>query len=198
MSFNESIKKDFSTFTLALIPVAIVLNIVVGQITDTLALPVFLDSIGTMLVAILAGPWAGLATGLLTNLIWGLISSPVAAAFAPVAGVIGLAAGLCARYGLFSTWWKAIISGILIGVAASIVAVPIRVYMFGGITGSGADFITAYLLATGRDLFGSVIITVLSTNIPDKVVTALVTWSIIKALPKRFMARFSRTEAGIV
>ncbi len=197
MSFSQQLKKDFSTITLALIPAAIVLNIVIGQITDTLALPIFLDSIGTMLVAILAGPWAGLVTGLLTNLIWGLISSPVAAAFAPVAGVIGLVTGLCARYGLFGNWWKVIISGVLIGVAASLVAVPIRGYMFGGVTGSGADFVTAYLLATGRDLFGSVLITVLSTNVPDKVVTALVAWGVIRALPQRFTTRFSRAEAVV-
>lgn len=167
------------------------------QITSVLKLPIFLDSIGTILVGILAGPWAGLATGLLTNIIWGLISSPVAAAFAPVAGVIGLVAGLCARYSLFSSWWKTIISGVLIGIAASITAVPIRVYMFGGITGSGADFITAYLLTTGRDLFGSVIITVLSSNVPDKVVTALVSWVIVKALPQRFVVRFPHAETAI-
>ncbi|HMR67898.1 MAG TPA: ECF transporter S component [Anaerolineae bacterium] len=194
MSFSEKLKRDFSTITLVLIPVAIVINIVVGQMVGTLNLPVFLDSIGTVLVAILAGPWAGALTGLLTNLIWGLISSPVAAAFAPVALMIGLVAGLCAQAGLFNTWWRVIISGVLIGVAASITAVPIRVYMFGGITGSGADFITAYLLATGRDLFGSVIITVLSTNVPDKVVTALVAWGLIKGLPQRFATRFPQTS----
>ena len=48
-----------------------------------LKLPVFLDSIGTLLVALLAGPLAAMTTGLVTNLIWGLITSPVAAAFAP-------------------------------------------------------------------------------------------------------------------
>ncbi|MFN3331253.1 MAG: ECF transporter S component [Caldilinea sp.] len=195
MSFSEQLRKDFGTITLALIPVAIVVNLVVGQIVSALNLPLFLDSIGTVLVGILAGPWAGLVTGLLTNLIWGLISSPVAAAFAPVAGVIGLVAGVCARYGLFRNWWQAAISGVLIGVAASFTAVPIRVFMFGGITGSGADFITAYLLATGSSLFGSVIITVLSTNVPDKVVTALVAWAIARALPQRFLARFPRAEA---
>lgn len=194
MSSGSRLKNDFNTITLALIPVAIVLNIVVGQIASALKLPIFLDSIGTVLVGILAGPWAGMATGLLTNIIWGMITSPVAAAFAPVAGVIGLVAGLCSRFGLFSHWWKALLSGLLIACAASITAVPIRVYMFGGVTGSGADFITAYLLATGRDLFGSVIITVLGSNIPDKVVTALLSWAIIKALPLRFVDRFSRSD----
>lgn len=36
-------------------------------------------------------------TGLLTNLLWGLLTDPIAAAFAPVAMVIGLVAGWLAR-----------------------------------------------------------------------------------------------------
>jgi len=197
MSLKEQLKKDFSTITLALMAVAIVLNIVLGQLVSLLKLPIFLDSIGTVLVAWLAGPGAGGLTGLLTNLIWGLISDPVAATFAPVAMVIGIVAGLCAKYGLFKKWWHAIISGVIITLALSIIAIPVRVYMFGGVTGSGADFITAYLLATGRDLFSAVIITVITDNLIDKVVTALLAWGIVKGLPKRFTSRFPRASAVI-
>lgn len=195
MSLSERLKKDFSTLTLALMAVAIVLNIVLGQVVSLLKLPIFLDSIGTVLVALLAGPWAGGLTGLLTNLIWGLISDPVAVAFAPVAMVIGIVAGLCAKYGLFKKWWQAVLSGAIITLALSIIAIPIRVYMFGGVTGSGADFITAYLLATGRDLFSAVIITVITDNLIDKVATALLAWGIVKGLPKRFTTRFPRASA---
>jgi energy-coupling factor transport system substrate-specific component len=195
MRFAERIKQDFSTLALVLIPIAIVLNIVVGQIVGTLNLPVFLDSIGTMLVALLAGPWVATVTGLLSNLLWGLISSPVAAAFAPVAMVIGLVAGLLAQAGLFRQWWQVILSGAIIAVALSFVAVPIRVYMFGGVTGSGADFVTAYLLAVGRDLFSAVIITVITSNLLDKIVTAGLAWLIVKGLAKRFVARFPRATA---
>lgn len=197
MSLAAQLKKDFSTLTLTLMAVAIVLNIVLGQVVSLLKLPIFLDSIGTVLVALLAGPWAGGLTGLLTNLIWGLISDPVAAAFAPVALIIGVVAGLCAKYGLFKRWWQVVISGVIITVALSVIAIPIRVYMFGGVTGSGADFIVAYLLATGRDLFSAVIITVISDNLIDKVVTALLAWGIVKGLPKRFVARFPRASAVV-
>ena len=197
MSLSQRLKADFSTLTIALIAVAIVLNIVLGQVVSLLKLPIFLDSIGTVIVALLAGPWAGGLTGLLTNLIWGLISDPVAAAFAPVAMVIGIVAGLLAKVGLFKKWWQAIISGVIIAVALSIIAIPIRVYMFGGVTGSGADFITAYLLATGRDLFSAVLITVIGDNIIDKVVTALLAWAIVKGLPRRFTSRFPRASAVI-
>ncbi len=191
MGLTGQRKKDFTTFTWVLIAVAIAVNIVVGQLASLLKLPIFLDSIGTVLVGVLAGPWAGGLAGLLTNLIWGVISSPVAAAFAPVAMVIGIVAGLCARYGLFRTWWQAIIAGLIITVFNAVVAVPIRLYMFGGITGSGADFVTAYMLALGRDLFGSVVVTVFTSNVIDKVVTAVLAWIIIKALPQRLTARFS-------
>lgn len=195
MSISEQWKKEFTTFTFVLIAVAIVLNIVVGQLVSLLKLPIFLDSIGTVLVGVLAGPWAGGLTGLLTNLIWGVITSPVAAAFAPVAMVIGIMAGLCARWGLFRTWWLALLSGLIITVFNAVVAVPIRLYMFGGITGSGADFVTAYMLALGRDLFGSVVVTVFTSNLLDKVVTALIAWGVIKAIPERTASRFPGAQS---
>ena len=146
-------------------------------------------------MAVLAGPWAGGLTGLLSDIIWGLISEPVAAAFASVAIVIGIVAGLCARYGLFRTWWQAIISGAIISVVSSIVTIPILVYVFPGGTGFGPDVITAKLLAAGKDLVGSVIITTVISNLLDKVVTALLAWGIVKALPSRVVARFPRSEA---
>ncbi|TIH18156.1 ECF transporter S component [Marinifilum sp. JC120] len=192
MGVTEQFKKDFNTFTWVLISVAIVLNIAVGQLVSLLKLPIFLDSIGTVLVGVLAGPWAGGIAGLLTNLIWGVISSPVAAAFAPVAMVIGIVAGLCAKFGMFKNWWTAILAGLIITVFNSVVAVPIRLYMFGGITGSGADFAMAYLLALGKDLFGSVVVTVFTANVIDKVATAVLVWGIIKGLPEKASARFPR------
>lgn len=194
MTLKDRLKKDFTTTTIVLMSVAIVINIVAGQLVSMLKLPIFLDSIGTVLVGILAGPWAGGLTGLLTNLIWGMITSPVAAAFSPVAMAIGIVAGLCAKYGLFKTWWLAIISGIIITVFNAVVAVPIRLYMFGGITGSGADFITSYMLALGKDLFGSVVVTVFTSNLLDKIVTAVLAWAIIKGLPGRTTNRLPRAK----
>lgn len=97
--------RDFSTATLALIPAAIAINVAAGSIVYALKLPIYLDSIGTVLVGVLAGPWAGAATGIFANMIWSLLPipgglAPTSAAFAPVAGVIGLMAGLWARAGI--------------------------------------------------------------------------------------------------
>jgi hypothetical protein len=98
--------RDLSTGTLALMPVAIAINIAIGSIIYALRLPIYLDSVGTVLVGALAGPWAGALTGLLANLIWSLLpipggAGPISAFFAPVAAVIGLMAGFWAGRGVF-------------------------------------------------------------------------------------------------
>jgi len=98
--------RDLTTATLSLMAVAIAINITVGSIAVFLRLPIYLDSIGTVLVGALAGPWAGALTGILSNLIWSILpipggAGPTAAFFAPVAGVIGLMAGFWANRGVF-------------------------------------------------------------------------------------------------
>jgi len=98
--------RDLTTSTLLLMVVSIAINITIGAIVIALRLPIYVDSIGTVLVGVLAGPWAGALTGLLTNLIWSLLpvpggAGPFTAAFAPVAMVIGLMAGFWASRGVF-------------------------------------------------------------------------------------------------
>jgi energy-coupling factor transport system substrate-specific component len=98
--------RDLSTSTLVLMSVSIAINIAVGAIIVALRLPIYLDSIGTVLVGALAGPWAGALTGLLSNLIWSILpvpggAGPVTAFFAPVAAVIGLMAGFWGGRGVF-------------------------------------------------------------------------------------------------
>ncbi len=100
-----SITRQFDTRTLVMIPIAIALNIILGQtVAVALKIPIYLDSIGTILVGALAGPIPGALTGLLANLLWtGVLPPPfhsdIAAAFAVVGAVIGLMAGVFGRIG---------------------------------------------------------------------------------------------------
>ena len=96
---------QFSTRVITLMPVAIAINIVLGvTVQQVLKLPIYLDSIGTILVGVLAGPLAGALTGILSNLIWQYapgIGGGTIGPFAVVAGVIGLLAGLWGQVGIF-------------------------------------------------------------------------------------------------
>jgi len=180
----------FETRTLVLMAMAIVVNVVVGQIANWVKIPLYLDSIGTILVGVMAGPLAGALTGAVGNILWGLLTNPSAAAFFPVAAVIGALAGYCARAGWFRSIPMTVVSGLVIGVISTIVAVPIIVYMFGGVTGAGTDFATAYLLAVGTQLIQSVAVTNLASNLIDKVLTAVLVWLVVRRLPMRFTASF--------
>ncbi|MCX0438480.1 ECF transporter S component [Aeromonas jandaei] len=184
-----------SSYNLAFMVICIAINMVAGQAVSMLKLPIFLDSIGTVLCAILAGPWMAVATGLLTNLLWGLLTGPIAAAFAPVAMMIGLSAGLLARAGWFNNLPKVVVSSVVITLALTLVAIPIRSYLFGGATGSGADFVVAYLHAMGSDLQESVAVTVLGTNLLDKLLTVLIAWGLVRRLPQRTLRHFPQMAA---
>ncbi|HEU4672390.1 MAG TPA: hypothetical protein VFS32_05770 [Candidatus Limnocylindrales bacterium] len=99
------LSRQFSTRVIVLMPVAIAINIVLGYTVQTvLKLPVYLDSIGTILVGVLAGPIAGALTGILANLIWQYapgIGGGTIGPFAITAGVIGLLAGLWGYLGVY-------------------------------------------------------------------------------------------------
>ncbi len=100
-----SISSQFDTRTIVLMPLAIAFNIILGQaVGAALKIPIYLDSIGTILVGALAGPIPGALTGFLSNILWTYVVPPpfnsgIAGAFAVVAAVIGILAGLFARAG---------------------------------------------------------------------------------------------------
>ncbi len=194
MKLIDSIKKDFNTVTWVLIPVAIAINVVIGQIVVLLRLPVYLDSIGTVLVAVLAGPWAGALTGTLSNIIWGLAIDPNAFPWFPVALFIGFVSGWCAVGGLFKNWWKVAITGFLVAITAAVVSTPIAVWLYGGITASGSSFITAFLLQTGQGIWEAVFSTNFLVEPIDKIATAMLAFAIIRGLSKRYISRFPRAE----
>lgn len=101
----ESISRQFDTRTIVLMPLAIAINIILGQtVAAALKIPIYLDSIGTILVGALAGPVPGALTGFLSNILWSYVvpppfQGPASAAFAIVAAMIGLLAGIAGRLG---------------------------------------------------------------------------------------------------
>lgn len=191
----EQLKKDFNTISLVMIPVAIAINIAVGQLVYALRIPLYLDSIGTIFVGAVAGPWVGALTGLLSNLVWGISGlNPAYTAYAPVGMVIGLMAGLFSQWGWFRSWWKVLLAGIITGVVAALLSAPITAYVYGGVTGSGTDVITAVFRNFGLGIVPSAFAQGVSSDPLDKAISFLLVWLIISGLPARFLDRFSRAD----
>ena len=101
----DSLAREFTTRTYLLMAVGIAVNIILGQaVGAALKIPIYLDSIGTILVGVLCGPIAGAVTGALGNLLWSYVVPPPfqnqpLAAFAITAVAIGVIAGLAGRAG---------------------------------------------------------------------------------------------------
>lgn len=191
----DDIRKQFTTLTLVMIPVAIAINIAIGQLVVTLKIPLYLDSVGTVLVGVLGGPWVGALTGFLANLIWGLTGlNVVYAPFAAVAGIIGLMAGGLTQLGWFKRWWKVILGGLITGFVAAILSAPIAAYVFGGVTGAGTDILVAAFRQMGLDVLGASMAQGVASDPLDKAISFLIVWLIIRALPMRFLARFPQSE----
>jgi energy-coupling factor transport system substrate-specific component len=187
----DSIRKEFNTTTLVLIPVAVAINVGVNWIVQQVSLPLYLDSIGTVLVGVLVGPWAGALTGILgvtasTLLVW-----PPAIAWAGVAAIIGAMAAGFARSGWFKEWWQAALSGLITGVVAAIISAPIAAYVFGGVTGqSGTDAVVAAFRAAGMDSLMSNLAQGTFSDPLDKMISFLIVWAVMLGLPERLKARF--------
>ncbi len=178
------------TTTIAMIPVAIAVNIVVGQLVAVLGLPVYLDSIGTVLVSVLAGPAAGVVTGILANVIWGLTLNPIPLPFAVVQVVIAVLAGTAARIGVFRRVYLPPVAGLVTGVAAAVVSAPISAFVFGGATGGGTGAIVGAFQAMGQSLLASTTLQGLLSDPLDKLITFTVVGILLAALPSRFLQRF--------
>jgi energy-coupling factor transport system substrate-specific component len=132
----ESVTSQFDTRTIVLIPIAIAINIILGQtVAAALKVPVYLDSIGTILVGVLAGPIAGALTGGLANLIWTYVlpapfHSDYAAPFFIVAVEIGLLAGIFGRFGFFRSRPNTPTERLAIG-AAIVIAIVLVIGVYG-------------------------------------------------------------------
>jgi energy-coupling factor transport system substrate-specific component len=179
------------TSTVALLPVAIALNVVVGQIVNVTGIPLYLDSIGTVLVGVLAGPVAGAATGALADVIWGITVSPSALPFAVTAAVIGLLAGAVARIGAFRRLWTALPAGLVTGIVAAIVSAPIGAFVYGNANASaGRSGLAAAFQAYGNGLLQSATLQGLVSDPLDKTLSFLIVFLLLATLPPRFRQRF--------
>jgi energy-coupling factor transport system substrate-specific component len=184
-----SIKTDFSLLAILIVPIAVAVNVVGNQLASILKLPLYLDTIGTVFISMLGGPWVGALAGALTNVIAG-IPNPVNFAFIPVNIIVGLVIGFLARGNMFSTWWKWLISIVLMTLASIVSAAPIVVFMFGGITGGGTSIIAATLMAAGQNIWVAVIGSDGLFTVVDRIIAFAITWLVIRVIPDRTLIKF--------
>lgn len=184
----NKIKKDFSLIAVLLIPVAIAINIVGFQLCQILRLPIFLDSIGTILVGVIAGPWVGAITGLLTNMINGIFN-PIYFPYAITSIIVGIAAGMLSAKKMFTSLPKIIISIAVIIMLGTMSSGTITAVIFGGATGGTGSIVTGTLMAAGRNIFESVFSVQGIQELADKTISVIVVLVVIKGMSDRYLSK---------
>lgn len=189
----KSLKNDFSLMSSLLIPVAVAINFTGFGLVKLLQVPIFLDSIGTVFISLIAGPWVGVVTAVITSLITGSFS-PEYFAFIPVAVIMALTMGFLARFRMKNIVIKTLVCAFCLVFIAIVVSAPIIVMVYGGNTGNSTFGVTAFFLATGQNIWTAVFSTNFITETTDKIITAIIAMAIIKAMSPRYLIKFKYGE----
>lgn len=170
------------------------LNLVLGKVAAALSLPVYLDSVGTILAAALLPPLFAVAVGVSSSLVGGLVINPYFPPYAPVQLVIAITAVLFCRAGCLRRWWTAVLAGFGIGLAAMITAAPITTVLFGGVTLTGTTAINAVFIASGHSILKSVLGGSFLVESVDKPAASLLAFFVLKRLPSFLKAELRSSE----
>ncbi len=202
----------FTTPRLILIALGAALNFSIGTIVYLVKLPIYLDSIGTILIALLLAPdrmaaflcawaasWASLAVSGLVNpfLPW-FAMTDVAIALVTALFTVSVAKTFRERplrTGAFTA--QVILCGLVTGVVSAVVSVPVVVYLFGGVTGSGSAFVVAFFLKTGQHLMSAAMLSGLVNDPLDKVLQVLLAALLYRATPGDFIALLRGSASAV-
>lgn len=182
---------------LALLPAAIAINLVVGGLVNALGLPLYLDSIGTILATVLAGPAVGILAGALGQVLFGLINGYQWIPFGIIQVVIAGIAGLAAAHAGFRSPGRTLAWGLLTGLVAGALSSVISYMLFKGVTATGTTAVVTLLVQFGWSLPVAVTASSLGLDLVDKAAAFLLVGVLARALPHRMMGRFPRAARAV-
>jgi energy-coupling factor transport system substrate-specific component len=166
------------------------LNFAGHAIAVTFGLPLFLDSVGTVLAGVVGGPWVGGSVGFISNLVSSNTVDPIAAPYGVVSFAVGFVAGL-ARY----LNWQKRASGwaalwLITFVIASVVSTPLNFLISGGKSGVAlGDSIYAALNGAHLPRIVAAFVGEAAVDLPDKLLTVIAALLIAQGLPQPRAAR---------
>lgn len=160
----------FTTTKLAMIAMAICINYIGGQLALALRLPIYLDSVGTILIGALFGPAFGVLPPLISGVLMAFTGDIYSLYFAPVGMILGLTAGFVLKR-IHSVGFMLLLSAFLITLPGTIVCAIINAILFGGVTSSGSSVIVAALSHTPLGLTGAIFVVQIFTDYLDRVIS---------------------------
>ncbi|MBQ7159436.1 MAG: HD domain-containing protein [Treponema sp.] len=175
-----------NTFVIGLFVIlCLTLNLVGKTFADALQLPLWLDSLGTVIVAYAFGPICGSIVGVTTNLVYS-VSDPVSAVYSITSVAIGVIVGLTARRRWFETVFGTMTASVLVTLVAVVVSVSVSLVRTEGMTGNlWGDGVIGLLHEEGMPFWMCAVIGEFYIDFLDKVITLFFLFFVIKIYRNR-------------
>ena len=175
--------------TLIVICCALV-NVSGSRLAVTFALPLYLDMIGTAIAAIALGPWFGVGVAILSHSLVALLAwewQGLPFMIVNIVGALIWGYGVRARR-MGTTPLRYFLLNIMVAISCTIVATPIIMIVWGGVSiNEGAQGIAANLVTLGHGVIGAVFSANILTSMMDKLIAGFIAISVlpyvIAALP---------------
>lgn len=176
------------TKTISVIALCAAINIAGSFLALALRLPIYLDSVGTILAsAILPMKFAPL-TGIVSSIISGTLYDPYAFYFMPVQIAIGILANyVFKKIDKKTSIFKIAILTLIVSIPASIISAIVAAYVFGGVTSSGSSILVQLLDKYLHNMVASVFIIQFITDYIDKLVGIIIVKIFVERLPERYL-----------
>jgi energy-coupling factor transport system substrate-specific component len=178
---------------LVLVAVSVGLNLGIGFIVTAMKLPLYLDSVGTVVATAVGGLWSGLICGILSVII-GSAYTPTLWAYAGTMMMIAVYVSLVRPMGYLERLLPTVLLGIGLGVLCAVVSAPVTTYLWKGVSLSGTDSLTAFFSAKGMTLLVSVILANLATDPIDKLVTSLAALALLSRISSQFSPKSTMAD----
>ena len=169
------------------------------RFTSGLNLPFWFDSVGTVLIAFLAGPWCGAAVGATSSLLVHILYG-VNWIYSIIGITIGLVVGFSARRGHLKTVLGTLTTGVILAGITSVMAAILNSFFNHGSTGNQwGDAVVGFFTELGVSRNVSMLIGTVYMELVDKVLI-LVIWLVIvrtcRFLWKRFRGKNGEEEGS--
>ena len=189
---NRPVRRRKSPWlSLLLVPVGIALNVLVSKASAALGLPLYLDTLGTVLAAVLGGYLPGILTGYLTNLINGF-SDVTNIYYGSINALIGVATAFYASQGYWDKRLRALLTVPVLTLIGGALGSLLTWYLFEfsiNLSSPSSAF-SLFLYEQGLPIFWAQFLADVIMDLPDKTLIVLMALGILRLIPQSWRPLF--------
>lgn len=187
--YEGVVEKLFTWKTLGLALGGLLLNLILARLMTLLHAPLYLDTVGSVLVAALAGALPGMVVAFLSTLL-NALADPITRYYGVLAVLIGLCAAYFSHRGWLRSKWGCVGAAVCFLLIGGVLGTMMTWLLYGGI-GEGATAPYAkWLYARGLPAFWAQFIADVVIDAVDKLLTMLIAYQFLRHYPRKWYDYF--------